>query len=76
MALNKLLNNSNPQNDWRFCLQVQIWQAMLQRHQVMHIPDRVTLTNHIRSTVNKKAENPREYACYERVLKARKIYSG
>jgi len=42
----------------------------------MHIPDRVTLTNHIRSTLNKKAENPREYACYERVLKARKIYSG
>jgi len=49
---------------------------MLQCHQVTHIPDRVTLTNHIRLTLNNKAENPREYACYERVLKARNIYSG
>jgi len=75
MAVNKLLHNSNPQNDWRFRLQVQIWQAMLQCHQVMHIPGHVILTNHFRSTLNKKDENPREYACYERVLKAIKIYS-
>jgi len=63
MAANKLLHNSNPQNDWMFRLQVQIWQAMLQCHLVMHIPGHVILTNHFRSTLNEKAENPCEYAC-------------